>query len=146
MQQMFALLWFAGPMVMLIQAGIGLWRRFRLLRDPVTVEGEVEEVHPAGAGVGQAPLLVDLRVAFVLDGRSGELWVTRAGREAEAIGIGSPVRLVCERGHPANVIDAAKRPWDDVIGPAVFAVLLLIFMLWLWPYVIRLLVAIGVLP
>ena len=89
--------------------------------------------------------MVMLRVICVHAGRQGSLWVTRVGHEAEEMAIGALVPLVCQRDVPTNVIDARARPWDDVSGPVVLAVLLLMFMAWLWMFGWSLLVAWGIL-
>lgn len=143
MQIALTILWLAGPVVLLASAVAGLWRRWRLLSDPITVDGVVEEVHPVGGQDASVPMVM-LRVACAHAGRQGSLWVTRVGREAEEMGIGAVVPVICQRDMPSNVIDARSRPWDDVIGPVVLAVLLLIFMAWLWLFGWGLLVTWGV--
>ena len=130
--QLLFILWLVGPFVMIVQAGVGLWRRGKLLRNAVAVDAEVNEIYPSGITANDLPTIVDMRVTYDHDGKSFEHWVVRSGPEAATFGIGNGVKLLYEKQNPPNVIDAAKRPWDDVTGPMVFAVLLFIFMFWLF--------------
>lgn len=143
MQIALTILWLAGPTLLLASALAGLWRRWQLLRDPMPTDGVVEEVHPVGGPDADVPMVM-LRVACADAGRQGSLWVTRVGREAEEITIGAIVPVICQRMEPSNVIDARAHPWDDVIGPVVLAVLLMIFMLWLGLFGWSLLVTWGI--
>ena len=129
--QLLSIAWMLVPSVLVLQASRKLWLRVRLMRDPVPVVAEVSEVHPRGFGEEGHATVVELRVSFGALGRAHDRWVTRMGPEAATYQLGSPVKLVHEQGNPANSIDAASRPWDDVLGSLVFSALLFAFMGWL---------------
>ena len=126
------LLWMAFPALHVWQAVGGLWRRWRLRTRSVKVDAEVAEVRTNGevdpiAGA----MIVDLALVYEMDGQDWGHLVTRHDHHKQSYQEGDVISLICERGNPANVMDAQRRPWDDVMGPMVFALLLFAFMGWL---------------
>ena len=131
-----AILWLLVPTVYVCQAVAGLWRRMRLLRDPVPVTAEVTEVRAGGEVMEITDVsIVDVTLAYDADGRTWSHRQTRTDHQKVAYRVGSPVDLIYQRGNPANVIDADRHPWNDVIGPMVFSALLFVFMGWLLLFV-----------
>lgn len=74
--------------------------------------------------------VVDVVARYEIDGRDYQMEATKTDHQRRQYYAGGPIELVYERGNPSNVIDAGRKPWDDVIGPVVFGLLLLAFMTW----------------
>lgn len=132
------ILWFSVPVYVLGQALVGLWRRWWLLQKPERIDAQVIEVKASHVTRLEEAQVVDLLVKYVRDGRDYEHALTRADHQRRQYGVGDVVELILERGRPANAIDAERKPWDDVIGPAVFGLLLLLFMAWSGPFLVGL--------
>ncbi len=132
--QFIAMLWMLGPTYLIGQAILGLWRRFRLLRAPVPVTAEVDEVWPRDGSLDDC-LVVDLVARYHVDNVIYRHRQTKADHLQKKYRIGYHLELIHERSKPSNVIDATSRPWDDVIGPVVFSFLLFAFMGWVLLFV-----------
>ena len=133
LKTLLGLLWLIGPAYLMWQSLGAIARRNRLWSSPMTVSGEVREVLPGGDAPSlDTAVIVDLKLSYEVDGRPYAHTVTRTDHQRVGYCAGSQIDLVCEDGNPANVVDAARRPWDDVIGPMVFSVLLFLAMAWLW--------------
>ena len=135
-----SLAWMSVPTVITVQGLAGLWRRWKLLRHAVAVDAVVKEVRP---GVALESLdessAVELVVAYRVAARSFDHRLTRTDHRQRNYQVGSGIRLIYQRDHPTHVMDAERRPWDDVIGPLVFGGLLFAFMGWLLLFVAGLL-------
>jgi len=76
--------------------------------------------------------IVDLHLVYAVAGRQYACMTTRTDNLRVSYQTGMAIDLLCQTDNPANVMDASLRPWDDVIGPVVLGVLLLLCMGWLW--------------
>jgi hypothetical protein len=133
-----AIAWFAVPVYVLAQALVGLWRRWWLLLKPEQVEAQVIEVKASHVTRLEEATVVDLEVTYSIEGCDYQYALTRTDHQRRQYGVGSVVELICEQGRPGNVIDVERRRWDDVIGPFVFGLLLLLFMAWAGPFLVGL--------
>ncbi|MFM9942401.1 MAG: DUF3592 domain-containing protein [Hyphomicrobiaceae bacterium] len=125
-------LWMLVPSYYLYQAVKGLWRRWRLRAYAVPISATVTEVLLYSApGATSESTVVDLMLAYVVDEGTYVHRETRTDHLIMQYQVGSRLDLLYERGDPANVMAASRRPWDDVAGPVVFSVLLVLFMGWL---------------
>ena len=130
MSKVIILLGLTVPVYVLCQGLLGLWRRFRLIRSPVSIEAKVMEVRASHVLRLEDATVVDVVARYEIDGRDYQMEATKTDHQRRQYYAGGPIELVYERGNPSNVIDAGRKPWDDVIGPVVFGLLLLAFMTW----------------
>lgn len=127
LKTLLALLWMAVPAKLLLTSLWAIVRRARLHREPLSVLGIITEVETSVDGT-----LAFLQLRYWVNGVQYVHATTRADNQNMSYSVGGTIELVCKEDDPANVMDATKRPWDDVIGPAVLAGLLAFFMAWLW--------------
>ena len=130
-----AFLWMLGPTVFLGHSLWGLLRRHRLRMRGVPVEAVITAVNVFSAidSVDEG-MVVDLELSYDVNGRSYAHRETRSDHHKKNYEAGGGIELLYERGNPGNVMDAERRPWDDVIGPVVLSVLLFVFVGWLWVF------------
>jgi len=122
-----ALLWMAVPARMLLSSLWAVIRRARLRREPLEVIAVITGVETSTDGA-----IATLQLRYTVDDRRYTHATTRMDNQRVGYCVGGTIDLVCQQDAPANVMDAAKRPWDDVIGPVVLGVLLFLAMAWLW--------------
>lgn len=126
------MLWMAGPTLFVGHSLWGLMRRYRLRSRAVLIAAEITAVDVFTSVEAVVGMVVDLELRYDVNGRSYSHRVTRSDHHKQNYEAGGTIELVYERANPANVMDAERRPWDDVIGPVVFSGLLFVFMGWLW--------------
>lgn len=130
-----AFLWMLGPTAFLGQTLWGLLRRHRLRTRGLPVQAVITAVNVFSAiDSADEGMVVDLELSYDVDGRTYTHCATRTDHHKMQYTVGGVIDLLCERGNPANVMDARRRPWDDVIGPVVLSVLVFVFMGWLWMF------------
>jgi Protein of unknown function (DUF3592) len=128
-----AFFWMLGPTVFLGHSLWGLLRRHRLRTRGVPVESVITTVNVFSAlDSADEGMVVDLELSYEVNGASYAHRESRSDHHKKQYEAGGTIELLYERGNPANVMDAQRRPWDDVIGPVVLSVLLFVFMGWLW--------------
>jgi hypothetical protein len=106
----------------------GIVRRRALLANPVRVEGRVirlREESPSNTECGQSPKIFASVQYMTKDGQSLERELP-ASNEENKWQVGQSLRLIYQRGNPANVVDE-ELAWADLVKAVIGSLIVLGF-------------------